>query len=243
MSYLIFELSGEMAMWRNPYESMGSFSALGPAPSNIAGLLGAAMGFAAPRSQAAEDTPDKDSMLKKMDKGGLPWPLSNELLEWEKSTDLHVACRWNGGYPHRIPWNLNGCKDVALKEGNIRMQQQVIVNPMYEVAVKAPESELKRLESALKQPAFPLYLGASFCKAIIKNVRIEKVLPDNGNWAFGVEKFAIGESVPLSRHVTNPEQCFERIQADGYWVYPTDVSTAKKLDDPFVRTYCTVEEK
>ena len=34
MSILIFELAGEMAMWRNVYESMGSYSCLGPAPGN-----------------------------------------------------------------------------------------------------------------------------------------------------------------------------------------------------------------
>ncbi len=83
MSILIFELAGEMAMWRNVYESMGSYSCLGPAPGNLAGLIGAALGFASPRSQAAV-APD-EKQLKALDKGGLPWPLSPELLAWEEA--------------------------------------------------------------------------------------------------------------------------------------------------------------
>ena len=82
MSILIFELAGEMAMWRNVYESMGSYSCLGPAPGNLAGVIGAALGFASPRSQAAEKPDAKQ--LKNWDKAGLPWPVSPELLAWER---------------------------------------------------------------------------------------------------------------------------------------------------------------
>ena len=78
MSILIFELAGEMAMWRNVYESMGSYSCLGPAPGNLAGVIGAALGFASPRSQAAEKPDAKQ--LKNWDKAGLPYEIDPALL-------------------------------------------------------------------------------------------------------------------------------------------------------------------
>lgn len=242
MKLLLFELSGDMALWRNVYESMSAFSCIGPAPSNLAGLLGAALGFASPRSQAA--TAPDESMLKEMWKNGLPWPVSAELLQWEAAYDLRVACAWTGGFPRRMPWNVNGLKEVK-KGDNLRMQQQVILNPKYTVAVTLNDStELKRVCHALQKPAFPLFLGASFCRAIIKNVFLCNSLPEHTPWAFRVAKAAIGECVPFSQHVQKPEDHgYERIISAGYWVYPTPDSPGILQGDPFVSCLATLEEK
>ena len=232
MSILIFELSGDMALWRNVYDSMGSYSCLGPAPSNLAGICGAALGFASPRSRAAE-TPDA-KLLKQQDKKGLPWPVSPELLVWEEENDFHVACRWIGGIPTRAPWNVNGCKEIGKGE-NLRIQQQMILDPAYEVAVRLPETAAGKLAAALRQPAFPLALGASFCRAIVRKVRIVENPPANSNWAFHVRGMPLGEAVPFSRHIVNVAECFERIESDGYWIYPTPENPGINQEDPFVR--------
>ena len=240
MKIVLFELAGEMAMWRNVYESMGAFSCLGPAPSNLAGLLGAALGFASPRSQAADCADQK--RLSRQSKKGLPWPLSPELLEWEERNDLHVACRWIGAFPCRVPWNVNGCKEIGKGE-NLRMQQQVILNPRYEVAARVGDDEAERLATALACPAFPLCLGASFCRAIVRDIRVEGNLPEVAGWAFVSQLSALGEVVPLSRHVVDPESQFERILSDGYWVYPTPEVPGIVQPDPMVRTWVRQDVK
>ncbi|MEA2012459.1 MAG: CRISPR-associated protein Cas5 [Verrucomicrobiota bacterium] len=239
MTYLTFELRGDMAMWRNPYESMGSFSCLGPAPSNLAGLFGAALGFATSKSQALEKHDDKKS--RQLDKKGLPWPVSEELLEWQIRANLKVACRWKKGFPKRIAWNINGCKELDPAKENLRLQQQVIDSPCYEVAVEIAKDEAKKLAEALKSPAFPLCLGASFCRAIITNIIISEEKPEQSNWAFYKDGFAVGDSVPFSQHIINAEATGERIKSTGFWVYPIDESTSEILENPFVKTYCELE--
>lgn len=229
-----------MAMWRNPYESMGAFSCLGPSPSNLAGLLGAALGFASPKSQGTEKHDEK--ALRQLDKKGLPWPVSPELLKWQKENDIHLACRWMGGHPKRQPWNVNGCKDLDPTKGNLRMQQQVIERPHYEVALCLEQNESKRVAQALKAPAFPLSLGASFCRAIVFNVSIQDEEPERDGWAYWKEKFAVGETTPFSQHVLNAESTGERIKSNGFWVYPTPSFPREKAAPAFVKTYCVLED-
>lgn len=234
MSFLLFELGGEMALWRNVYDSIGSYSCLGPAPSHLAGLLGAGLGFASPRSLAGSGDPKK---LSAQMKKGLPWPVSPELLEWEKKYDFTVCCRWNGSYPLRIGWNVNGCKEVAKGE-NLRMQQQVISNPWYEVGVRLNDpAELEKLVSALKTPAFPLYLGASFCRAFIRNCRIEEKLPESSGWAYHSERSSIGEATPFTLHNIHADEDFERLRLNGYWIYPTPDQPGIVSADPWVKGY------
>ena len=238
MTYLTFEFKGDMAMWRNPYESMGSFSCLGPAPSNLAGLFGAALGFATSKSQALEKHDDKKS--RQLDKKGLPWPVSSELLEWQNHVDLKVACRWLGGFPKRITWNVNGCKELDPAKDNLRLQQQVIDSPSYEVAVNIADNEAQKLATALAAPAFPLCLGASFCRAIITNISISEHSINQTGWAFYKTGFAIGDTTPFSQHIINAEETGERIKSNGYWVYPSDNFPGEVIADPFVRTYCYI---
>lgn len=236
MSLLLFELTGEMALWRNVYESMGSFSCLGPAPSALAGLCGAALGFPSPRSQAAEKPDEK--LLQTQWKKGLPWPVSPELLQWEQSNDFHVACRWTGGIPRRVPWNVNGCKEVKVGT-NLRMQQQVIEKPSYEVGIRIPEDAARKLADALRTPAFPLFLGCSFCPAILRNIRQADALTESNGWAFHTDRTSLGESTPFSRHVVSVSTgaSFERLKIDGYWVYPTPEMPGVLQTDPLIAGY------
>lgn len=244
MNILIFELAGEMAMWRNVYEPMGSYSCLGPAPSNLAGLIGAAVGFAAPCSVAA-DHPD-EKKLEQWNKAGLVWPVAPELLQWEESKDFQVACRWIGKKFRRISWNVNGYKYMNEKGGeegnNLRLQQQVILDPAYEVAAALPAEEAERVAAALLKPAFPLCLGASFCRAIVRNVRIEDAVPESPFWAFRTDGGALGEATPFSRHIVNPDSCFERIRSDGYWIYPTPDQPGVIAAEPLVRGWVRAGE-
>jgi len=226
-------------MWRNPYESMGSFSCLGPAPSNIAGLIGAALGLPSPRSLAAGEQDAKK--LKLQMQKALPWPVSPELLKWEADNDYNVACRWRGGFPRRIPWNVNGIKEMG-KGDNLRLQQQVIEKPSYEVLVRLERKEAERTASALKNPAFPLFLGASFCRAIVRNVSVLENIPEGGDWAMH-KQYVFGEATPFTRHVINAEETFERVVSDGYWVYPEPSCPGEILEDPFVKGYCVFEAK
>jgi len=235
MSSLLFELKGEMALWRNVYDSMGTFSCLGPAPSHLAGLCGAALGFAAPRSQAAENP--EENKLKSSMKAGLPWPVSEELLQWEQTEHIQFACAWTGQQIRRGPWNMNGLKEIKKGE-NLRIQQQVIFAPSYLVAVRADREEtLEKLADALRSPTFPVFLGTSFCRAIVTNIRLEETLPE-ADWAFRVKSAAFGESVPFSLHRLDAMTSGNRMAIDGYWVYPTALYPGEKIENPFVNAYC-----
>ncbi|MEG0587599.1 MAG: CRISPR-associated protein Cas5 [Akkermansia sp.] len=244
MSLVCFELSGDMALWRNFQESMGAYSCLGPAPSNIAGLIGAALGFASPYSQgvAPQAIHTKLTATEKKKKDQLPWPISPELLIWEKANDLHVACRWIGGIPRREAWNVKGIK--AIKEGDtLRMQQQVIMSPHYEIVIQLPEHEVKAVINALKTPAFPLYLGSSFCRAIIRNIRICPQFPNENNWAHHLTGAALGEATPFSRHRVDADTSYERIRRDGYWIYPTPEQPGINTPHPLVRAWCSADHE
>lgn len=251
MSIVLFELAGELALWRNVYESIGSFSALGPAPSALAGICGAALGFPSPHSAAMENPDEKT--LKTQSKNGLVWPVSPQLLAWERDNDVQVACRWLGGYPRRISWNINGFKEVKAFE-TLRMQQQMIENPRYEAAVRLPSPAAKELMAALQRPAFRLFLGCSCCPAIVKQVREAETIPESNTWAFRTEHGAIGEATPFSQHVvpasptskvqhsddkdTSSSECYDRVKISGYWIYPTPNFPGMAQNDPFVRTCC-----
>ncbi len=237
MKVLLFDLTGDMALWRNVYDSIGSFSCLGPAPSALAGLCGAALGFAAPRSQAAQ-SPD----VKKLNtaaKHGMLWPVSPELLNWEYDNDYHVCCRWTGGVPIRTNWNVNGLKSIK-EPTNLRIQQQVIEHPCYQVGVGLKsDSALDELAAALRCPAFPLYLGASFCPAIVRNVRVSDWSPEpSDGWAFRDEFGVCGEATPFSMHsISAGTTAFNRIKIDGYWTFPTPETPGILQTEPLVRGY------
>ena len=229
---MCFSLKGDIALWRNPYEPMGTFSSLGPAPSHLAGMLGAAMGMATPHSIGSGRR--NDAALKHFRKKGLFWPLSEELLQWQERNNYAIAVRWLGKIPKRISWNVNGIKGFKGSDSstNLRILQQIIENPEYEVLIRLNNRDaVKKAGKAIRNPAFPLYLGASFCRAIVENVReIEapQVVSEGNAWAYRTEKLTVGECTPFTQHVVNQKECFERISCDGFWVYPTPLHNAPK---------------
>lgn len=249
MAYLDFTLEGDMALWRNPYEPVGSYSSLGPAPSQIAGIIGAAMGFASPRSYAATDVDSRE--LNKLRKKGLVWPVSPDLLRWQEEEDYSVACKWCGGFPKRFQWNVNGYKALSGgdSEENLRLMQTVVDSPKYEVLVRLQNmTAAQQVASALRQPSFPLYLGTSFCKAIVQNIEVAEsigqIASDENPWAYWVEDLTIGEAVPFSRHIVNDRDSYERIASYGFWVYPTPAHPPPENSvgsDPCVRGYARIE--
>ena len=206
--YLRFKLAGDMAMWRNYHEANASYSSVLPAPSNIAGLCGAALGFASPRTYASKEKLNKKKV----------WEVSRELLDWQRRYDLHLAVRWSGGKIFRSTLNVNGIKLIGEQGPPLQLQQHVIEEPEYDVVVRLTNDDaLVELEKALHEPSFPLCLGASFCRAIIEKIEVNDKKPENSNWAF-VSTSTFGEYVPLSRHITDPKDS-RRISDQGeVWI-------------------------
>lgn len=244
MHVLTFQLSGDLALWRNPYEPVGSYSALGPAPSNLAGLLGAVMGWAGPRSYAMiEPHSNEAEQVKKTRKKGAigpVWPVAPDLLAWQKTQDLHLACAWLGGNPRRISWNVNGYKNTDME--NLRLQQQVIVRPCYRVAVGLKEeTAADELAMHLRSPVFPVYLGESAFRGIITNIaRVEDagVNAAPHGWAYRVEHLGLGELMPFSRHVVASAEPSKRVVTEGFWTYPTPLHAPPvQAEIPWVQAY------
>lgn len=220
MHIVSFKLSGELAMWRHVEDAKGSYSCLGPAPSNIAGICGAAFGFASPVSVAGlnrRGSGERNSSRSRDERRPL-WPISSELLLWQEEVDYHIACALTSRL-RRSSYNVNGYK-LATEWGNLQMPQSVLIEPEYQIAVGVKEREQAiRLRTALENPIFPIYLGASFCRGFITDVCLLEQLNSNVRWAQRVPSFGDPEATPFSTHVT----CgFPRITTDGYWNYKKD---------------------
>ena len=245
--YLTFKLGGDLALWRNPYEPVGSYSALGPAPSHIAGLLGAVMGYASPLSYAAQSEPHEKGQgkSKKKKASGPAWPVAPKLLQWQREQDVHLACAWMGGAPRRIPWNVKGYKDANME--TLRLQQQVVVRPGYIIAVALSEHKAnKYLAQCLKHPKFPVYLGSSAFRGYITDIELHEMLPPKlapHGWAYRTDNIGLGEQMPFTRHNLEPEMHHGRLAVDGFWVYPTPLHTPPQQDElPWVRSYASPPE-
>lgn len=232
---VLFELQGELAMWRHVEDAKGAFSCLGPAPSSIAGICGSAMGMISPLSpgfaQKEEDvTVEAKSMSgarnkpdslakKKKDRyvNRTLWPVSPDLLRWQSVNDYHVACALLNN-PRRKAYNLNGLKH-AQEWGNLRMQQSIILDPHYLVAVSlSSQAAAGFLVEALRVPKFKIYLGATFCPGWISGVTLASSLPDRNDISFArvTEDLGRFDTIPLTKHVIGG---FPRILSEGYWAY------------------------
>lgn len=232
MRIVLFTLTGDLALWRNVYDSIGSYSTLGPAPSALAGLCGSALGFVSPRSFAAQ--PDSPPPRKGWKSSDAVWPASPDLLQWLVNQEVMFACRWTASYPKRINWNVNGLKEIG-NSTNLRMQQQAIESPGYEVAVRLVDSGAEELAAALKTPAFRLFLGCSHCPAIIRNIQIVETLPESSDWAFHCTEPVPGETVPFSQLSLSGLTTGNRLVISGYWVYPIPGIPGIRQKDPFIK--------
>jgi hypothetical protein len=152
-----------------------------------------------------------------------------------------------GGHPRRVQWNVNGYKALSGADSadNLRLIQTVIEEPKYEVLVRLRDLQAaQEAAAALRQPAFPLYLGTAFCRAFVRDVEVKHDLSeldtDEIPWAYWAQELTIGEAVPFSRHVVNDDEAAERIVSRGFWVYPTPAHPPPQdaiSEDPCVTGY------
>jgi hypothetical protein len=218
MHFVNFKLWGEMALWRHVEEAIGNYSCLGPGPGNIAGICGAAFGWPSPKSAGAFRNGQSSSSAAKS-----LWPISERLLHWQESEDFHVAAAIAERFPKREPYNLNGLKNANELE-NLRMQQSIMLSPVYWIAVGLSSADgAKALAEALQQPVYPIYLGASFCRGFIKEIRLSLAAPVELNektyWARWSKELESPEATPFSKHAVSG---IPRLRKDGYWIYDAD---------------------
>jgi CRISPR-associated Cas5-like protein len=218
MNLLAFILHGEMALWRNPEDSVGNLSCLGPAPSHLAGIVGAAFGW----SSTNRVFPPKCLVT---------WPVAEELLAWGREHRPKVACRLLSA-ARRTSLNVNGFKNAQTLEYT-RLQQSVLHEPRYEVVLGLQSgAAAEALRLALLNPAFRVFLGSSFCPAFILNpARTEPT--KTACWARWTEDIQ-GDSTPFTRHVLDTKTQV-RISKSGYWNYrnPPEVALADSLHNLF----------
>src|ERR1700720_3352183 len=93
-----FTLRGDIAFWRDFEDSVGNLTCLGPAPSNILGIIGACFGW------SSTNQPHNQ-------KGQAPWAYSSQLKKWVERNEPKVAARLLRA-PQRIAMSVNGFKNA-----------------------------------------------------------------------------------------------------------------------------------
>lgn len=191
-------------MWRHPSEAIGHFSGAGPSPSQIAGILGAALG--------KRSIPEKDN----------PRPVSKELIDWLQKNNVQVVCR-TLVTTRRIGTSVNGLKAVNSFE-TFRMQRKSLDLPSYEILVKINASAGEDLLQALKRPKYPIYLGDSNHLGKITRVTSPETILA-GNWAY------ISNELIQEEYVWNTKFSTEegtRLKREGFWNFPAPESQPKE---------------
>jgi hypothetical protein len=225
-------------MWRHPSEALGHFSAAGPAPSALAGILGAAFGCKYPQKitttkkdkKKGEKSSPEEEPVPSM---GPPRPVSPELLMWLKTNHVEVACRILTPIT-RISTSVNGVKNIREGYGSVtqsfRLQRKSLESPEYEVLVKIKESAASELFEALQRPHFPIYLGDSNHPGKILTPKILTENPEDANWAFHSEDL-LQEEYQWNTKLGLGK---DRLIRDGYWNYP---SLKTKSKPEFQKTF------
>jgi CRISPR-associated Cas5-like protein len=217
MTTISFTLRGDIAFWRDFEDSVGNLTCLGPAPSNILGIIGACFGW------SSTNQPHNR-------KGEVPWAYSSQLKKWVERNKPKVAARLLHA-PQRIAMSVNGFKNAQTLDYT-RIQQTVLEDPAYQIGISvSSDEEVKDLESALKKPAFRVCMGSQFCPAFIRDVG--HLDPDmKAPWAF-VSPTIGADSTPLTlMDLSNPKN---RVHKTGYWNYLTtdEISLQQALIDSF----------
>src|SRR5262249_21483463 len=120
MSILAFTLQGDIGFWRDFEDSVGNLTCPGPAPSHILGIIAACFGWSSTNQRHNR-------------KGQAPWPYAAELKAWVETHRPKVTARLLS-VALRIPLSVNGFKNAHTLEYT-RIQQTVLENPTYQVAV------------------------------------------------------------------------------------------------------------
>lgn len=170
---ITFELKGENALWQLPSEALGRYSAPIPSPSQIAGILGSALGH--------------KLSGKERKTGG--WEMSSHLICWLKENKPKVTIE-----PlcpiRRESHNTNGFKTPKESpasyggKSTLRILQKIIREPHYRVAIQIQnEAKGTELLKALRNPTYPIYLGNTHHWGKILNAKIEGNETTAGDWA------------------------------------------------------------
>lgn len=160
---ILFEMFAEQALWQLPSEALARWSAPLPAPSALAGILGAAMGFRQSGNSAKT--------------GG--WEVSQEWIKWIDETRPEVAVALVTPLK-RKSLNTNGLKTPAELPASaggsstLRILQTFLEEPRYKVAVRVGSGDTELL-SALQNPSFPIYLGNTHCCGKIINPKMHMI--------------------------------------------------------------------
>ena len=218
MIYLTFELHGEYALWRHLGDALGAYSTPGPAPSHIAGIVGAAMGMPNQASQRKSDN--------------IAWNTSEELLTWERESEFRVGCRLLRSAV-RVPYRVNGIKGVD-EWVTLRMNQFPVERPRYQVIIGLNSLDCaKDLLQHLQKPVFRIFLGITQFSGFIKGpLIIEESAIEKYGWAYWSEK-CIEDYTFCTLHDTRKEK---RIVLNGYWIYP-DPEDQRVNVSPLIKGY------
>jgi CRISPR-associated Cas5-like protein len=201
MSILSFTLQGDIAFWRDFEDSVGNLTCLGPAPSHILGIIGACFGWSSTNQPHYQQ-------------GEAPWPFAGQLKVWVANNRPKVAARLLK-IPQRISLSVNGFKNAQTLDYT-RIQQSVLEDPFYQVAVKLDAGEeIRNLESVLKKPIFKVCMGSQFCPAFIREVA-QLNADSKANWAL-LSPVIGSDSIPLT--VLDLSNSKNRVHKVGYWNY------------------------
>jgi CRISPR-associated Cas5-like protein len=212
-----FTLRGDIAFWRDFEDSVGNLTCVGPAPSNILGIIGACFGWSS-----------TNQLHNK--KGEAPWPYASQLKNWVEKNRPRVAARLLR-LPQRIALSVNGFKNAQTLDYT-RIQQTVLEDPAYQVTIGVgSDEELRSLECALRNPVFRVCMGSQFCPAFIEDITH---LQSDAKAPFAFVSSTIGpDSTPLTlMDLSSPKN---RIYKSGYWNYLTtdEISLQQALIDSF----------
>jgi hypothetical protein len=165
---------------------VGNLTCLGPAPSHILGIIAASFGW------SSTNQPHNQ-------KGRAPWPYATQLLSWVEANEPKVAARLLAS-PSRVALSVNGFKNAKTLE-NTRIQQTVLENPIYQLAVSLPTiEETDTLQAALKKPAFRICLGNQFCPGFIRELAPLSA-DTKANWALYSPSIG-ADSTPASAKIS-----------------------------------------
>jgi CRISPR-associated Cas5-like protein len=217
MCEIQFQIQGQAAMWHVTETIQTNFSAPIPSPSNVAGLVGAALGL----GFTEEDHPH----AKKV---GPAFALAASLLEWEREAQPEFCIGLLPGWSRRS-WNTNGLQSPS-GDKFFQMAQKILWEPSYCIRMRwKPTAALSKevVMARLKEPVFPVYLGQSHYRGYISNVSEVIQDPESVAWAEPIACSCGQDYQTNTRHcLYSPEKLakvkvrgegrLKRVHYDGY---------------------------
>lgn len=210
---IVIRMEGEKGLWKHTGVPFARVSSVGPAPSHLVGIAGAALGF------VGRERPPK---AKKGEVFTRSWALPKDLERFVMEEDVHVGMAWNGAdrRPLFRRHNVNGWKKTTGEE-RVRIDQTLVWKPAYCFAFRTKTTAgEERLVAALRNPSFRTFFGASFCPAFITDVTVidEGASVEGVQWA-GFSETLNGSVTPLTRHILPFHPSHGRLESKGFVDY------------------------